>query len=198
MSIESLTNTILQYGSIIIFVLLFFGIVGIPSPEESLTFLIGVLIAGHQLSAIPSAAAAVAGAWTGMLTAYAGGRYIGYPLLHKIGKFIGLTKERWAKAEQSFKRKRKRTILFGIYMPGIRQISPYFAGLTKMPFLEFTLLSGAASAGWVLPFLAAGYFLGRSFKVNPSYAALVGFVFLLIMIGRLLFKKWKTKKEYAN
>ncbi|GKV69263.1 membrane protein [Sporosarcina sp. NCCP-2716] len=198
MTIETLTDTVLRYGSLIIFVLLFFGIVGIPSPEESLTFLIGVLIAEHQLSAIPSAAAAVAGAWSGMLTAYAGGRFIGYPLLHKIGRFIGLTKERWEKAEQSFKRRRRRTILFGIFMPGIRQISPYFAGLTKMPFYEFAILGGAASASWVLPFLLAGYFLGRSFDVNPSYVALVGVVFLSIMIGWFIYKKVRAKQRVQN
>ncbi|WOV84839.1 DedA family protein [Sporosarcina jeotgali] len=194
MSIEALTDYLLQYGSIVIFILLFFGIVGIPSPEESLIFLIGVLIAQHQLHPIPSAIAAAAGAFVGMLTAYAGGRFIGYPLLHKVGKFIGLTKERWEKAEQSFKRRRKRTVLFGFYMPGIRQISPYFAGLTAMPFFQFVTLAIFGTILWVMPFLIAGYVLGRSFHVNPSYAPLVGVFFLVMMAGWLLVKKVKSKK----
>lgn len=195
MSIEALTDYLLQYGSIVIFILLFFGIVGIPSPEESLIFLIGVLIAQHQLSLAPSAIAAVAGAFAGMLTAFAGGRFIGYPLLHKVGKFIGLTKERWQKAEQSFKQRRKRTVLFGFYMPGIRQISPYFAGLTAMPFYQFSALAIIGTIFWVIPFLVAGYVLGRSFNVNPSYAPLVGVFFLVVMVGWLLFKKVKAKKS---
>lgn len=194
MSIEALTDYLLQYGSIVIFILLFFGIVGIPSPEESLIFLIGVLIAKHQLHPIPSSIAAITGALTGMLTAYAGGRFIGYPLLHKVGKFIGLTKERWKKAEQSFKRRSKRTVVFGFYMPGIRQISPYFAGLTSMPFYQFFGLAVFGTMLWVVPFLAAGYMLGRSFHVNPSYAPLVGVCSLVVMIGWFLFKKVSSKK----
>lgn len=197
MSIETLTDYLLQYGSIVIFILLFFGIVGIPSPEESLIFLIGVLIAQHQLHPIPTAIAAITGALTGMLTAYAGGRFLGYPLLHKVGKFIGLTKERWKKAEQSFKRRRKRTVVFGFYMPGIRQISPYFAGLTTMPFYQFFGLAVFGTVLWVMPFLVAGYVLGRSFHVNPSYAPLVGVFFLVVMIGWFLLKK-KTSKKVEN
>ncbi|WP_039042418.1 DedA family protein [Sporosarcina sp. ZBG7A] len=198
MSIDALTDYLLQYGSIVIFILLFFGIVGIPSPEESLIFLIGVLIAQHQLQLFPSLIAAILGALTGMLTAYAGGRFIGYPLLHKVGKFIGLTKERWEKAEQSFKRRRKRTVLFGFYMPGIRQISPYFAGLTAMPFYQFIGLAVFGTILWVMPFLIAGYVLGRSFHVNPSYASLVGVFFLVVMIGWFLFKNVKSKKIVKN
>ncbi|MBD7909342.1 DedA family protein [Sporosarcina gallistercoris] len=197
MSIETLTDYLLQYGSIVIFILLFFGIVGIPSPEESLIFLIGVLIAQHQLHPIPTAIAAITGALTGMLTAYAGGRFLGYPLLHKVEKFIGLTKERWKKAEQSFKRRRKRTVVFGFYMPGIRQISPYFAGLTTMPFYQFFGLAVFGTVLWVMPFLVAGYVLGRSFHVNPSYAPLVGVFFLVVMIGWFLLKK-KTSKKVEN
>ncbi|MGG0643194.1 DedA family protein [Sporosarcina gallistercoris] len=194
MSIEALTDYLLQYGSIVIFILLFFGIVGIPSPEESLIFLIGVLIANHQLHAIPTAIAAIAGALTGMMTAYAGGRFIGYPLLHKVGRFVGLTKDRWKKAEQSFKRRSKRTVIFGFYMPGIRQISPYFAGLTSMPVYQFFGLAVFGTVLWVVPFLAAGYVLGRSFRVNPSYAPLVGVFFLVVMVGWFFFKKMSSKK----
>ncbi|REB08645.1 DedA family protein [Sporosarcina sp. BI001-red] len=198
MSIEVLTNYLVQYGNIVIFILLFFGIVGIPSPEESLIFLIGVLIAQHQLHLVPSAMAAVSGAFTGMLTAYAGGRFIGYPLLHKVGKFIGLTKERWERAEQSFKRRRKRTVVLGFYMPGIRQISPYFAGLTAMPFYQFIGLALFGTLLWVMPFLIAGFVLGRSFHVNPSYAPLVGVFFLVVMLGWFLLKKVKSKKTVED
>ena len=194
MDVEALTGYLLQYGSIVIFILLFFGIVGIPSPEESLIFLIGVLIAQHQLHPIPSAIAALTGAFTGMLTAYAGGRLIGYPLLQKVGKFIGLTKERWEKAEQSFIRKRKRTVVFGFYMPGIRQISPYFAGLTTMPFLQFIGLASFGTVLWVSPFLLVGFMLGRAYRVNPNYAPLVGVFFLVVMIGWFLLKKVNAKK----
>lgn len=194
MDVEALTGYLLQYGSIVIFILLFFGIVGIPSPEESLIFLIGVLIAQQQLHPIPSAIAALTGAFTGMLTAYAGGRLIGYPLLQKVGKFIGLTKERWEKAEQSFIRKRKRTVVFGFYMPGIRQISPYFAGLTTMPFLQFIGLALFGTVLWVSPFLLVGFMLGRAYRVNPNYAPLVGVFFLVVMIGWFLLKKVNAKK----
>ena len=41
MNIETILHYIDIYGYLIIFLFLFFGIVGIPAPEESLLFLIG-------------------------------------------------------------------------------------------------------------------------------------------------------------
>jgi len=194
MSMDVVMDYIHQYGYIIIFLFLFFGIVGIPAPEESLIFFIGVLIAQDKLNATLATFCSVGGAFTGMMVAYIGGRFIGYPLLNKFGKYIGLTKERWEKAEQKYRYNVNRTILFGFYMPGIRQISPYFAGIANVGMPRFILLSLLGALLWIMPFLLGGYFIGRSFNVNPEYVPYLGLFFLIIFIAYFLVK-WLRKKR---
>jgi len=194
MNIDTILHYIELYGYIIIFLFLFFGIVGIPAPEESLIFLIGVLIAQDKLSPVLSTACAIGGAVIGMLVAYIGGRFIGFPLIRKFGKYIGITTERWKKAEHKYKHNVHKTVLFGFYMPGIRQISPYFAGIAKVPIIRFSILSVLGSILWIFPFLLCGYFIGRSFNVDPEYVPYIGVLFLVLFIGYFLFQ-WIRKKR---
>lgn len=194
MSMNAVMDYIQQYGYIIIFVFLFFGIVGIPAPEESLIFFIGVLIAQDKLTGVLAVLCAIGGAFTGMMTAYVGGRFIGYPLLNKFGKYIGVTTERWEKAEHKYRENVNKTIIFGFYMPGIRQISPYFAGIANVGMPRFIVLSFLGAVVWVMPFILAGYFIGRSFNVNPEYVPYLGLLFLVIFIS-YFFVKWIRSKR---
>lgn len=70
MSMDSLVHYLDSYGYMIIFIFLFFGIVGIPAPEESLLFLIGILSEQQDVKLFPAVLSAFAGSFTGMLAAF--------------------------------------------------------------------------------------------------------------------------------
>ncbi|WLV25401.1 DedA family protein [Aciduricibacillus chroicocephali] len=194
MNMDTVMNYIQSYGHFMIFLFMFFGIVGIPAPEESLVFFIGVLIAQHRMAAVSSASWALLGVFAGMIFAYAGGRLVGYPLLNKFGKYIGVTRERWEKAKHKLENNVNRTILFGFYMPGIRQISPYLAGIANVGVIRFVILSAIGSILWIVPFLLAGFFIGRTFNINPDYVPFIGLLFLAVFIVYVLVK-WLRKRK---
>ncbi len=194
MSIDAITQYIGLYGYIILFVCLFFGIVGIPAPEESLLFLTGILISHHQLSMGPALIYTELGAFIGMLVAYACGRYLGTPFINKFGKYIGLTQERWGNIENRYKKSAYKTITFGFYLPGIRQLSPYFAGISKVPFGRFFLFSLLGSVIWTIPIILVGYFTANSININPKYVPYVGVALFVIFIIYVLIKKFISKK----
>lgn len=175
------------YGYMIIFLFLFFGIVGIPAPEESLLILVGVLIAHQQLTLQSSILVAFLGALTGMVIAYWAGSLLGNPFIEKFGRFVGLTIERRDKAMITFRTYANKTIIFGFYLPGVRQISPYIAGITKIPFYTFIAFSIIGVLLWVIPFILIGYFFGN--MINPSYVPLLGILFLLVFFLVVLWKK---------
>lgn len=199
MNIEAIIHYIEIYGYLIIFLFLFFGIVGIPAPEESLLFLIGVLIVHHRLSFGMAVLSATLGAFTGMLIAYFCGKYIGHRFIKKYGRYVGITEERWEKVHRNYTKNVRKTILFGFYLPGIRQISPYFAGIAKIPFGEFFLFSLLGTIIWTMPFIIAGYYAGGIFNINPKYVPYSGVVFfavfLLYVFLKYVKKKQKMKKE---
>ncbi len=182
MNIETLINYLNMYGYMIIFIFLYFGIVGIPAPEESLLFLIGVLIDQHSLAFIPAGLSAFFGAFSGMVSAYAVGKFIGSPFIHKYGKYVGVTEERWAKVKNKYRKNIRKTIIFGFYMPGIRQISPYFAGMNKISFLDFLLTSFLGTVLWIFPFILIGYYTSSVFNINPEYVPYLGLVLLVIFL----------------
>ncbi|ULT56416.1 DedA family protein [Neobacillus drentensis] len=188
MNIESILHYINLYGYAVIFICLFFGIVGIPAPEESLLFLIGVLCGKHKLSFEFGLAASILGVFTGMLSAYACGKYLGYPFIKKFGKYVGITDERWQKAVRFYSKNVQKTILFGFYLPGLRQISPYFAGITGIPFRKFGLLSLLGTLAWTIPVMSAGLFTGKVFSINPAYIPCAGAISFLVFLSFIWFR----------
>src|SRR5574342_59982 len=102
MNVETIINYINIYGYFVIFLFFFFVIVGIPAPEESLLFLIGVLSFHHQLSLELAMLCSILGAFTGMLTAYSVGKFVGYPFIKKYGKYVGITDNRWEKVSGKY------------------------------------------------------------------------------------------------
>lgn len=198
MSINTLLSYIDVYGYMIIFLFLFLGIVGVPAPEESMLFLIGVLSVQHKLSFQLAAFCAFLGTFLGMLTAFGFGKYIGQPFIQKYGKYIGVTKERWKKVRLKYRRNVHKTILLGFYMPGIRQVSPYFAGIAKIPFRKFFLSSFLGTACWTFPFIIAGYFIGDAFYINPNYIPYLGVVLLFAFFTYMLIKFVKKKKKSSG
>ncbi|WP_285767813.1 DedA family protein [Peribacillus sp. SI8-4] len=198
MNIDTILQFINIYGYLIIFLFLFLGIVGIPAPEESLLFLIGVLIAQHKLSFGPAVLAAFLGAFIGMLVAYICGKYVGYPFINKFGKYVGITNERWEKAKMNYTENIQKTIVLGFYIPGMRQISPYFAGISSVPFRKYFLLSLLGTFLWIIPFIVAGFYLGNAFNINPEYVPYLGFFFLFIFVLYGTFKYIKRKKQKSN
>ncbi|MFC4411256.1 DedA family protein [Chungangia koreensis] len=182
MSIETFLSYINTYGYIIICIFLFFGIVGIPAPEESLLFFIGVLIDQSSLAFIPAGLSAFFGAFSGMIFAYAIGKYVGMPFVHKYGKYVGITEERWIKVKEKYKGNIKKTIVFGFYIPGIRQISPYFAGMNKVPFMQFLYTSVLGTLVWTMPFILIGYYTSGVFNINLEYMPYIGLFLMLLFI----------------
>ncbi|WP_445491676.1 DedA family protein [Niallia sp. 03133] len=200
MNVETIVNYMNVYGYFIIFLCLYLGIVGIPAPEESLLFLIGVLIGQHQLEFGAAVLYANLGAFAGMMTGYFIGKKIGYPFIHKYGKYIGITNERWEKAKYRYEKNVQKSILLGFYMPGLRQISPYFAGIANIPFRKYIMCSLIGTLIWINPFILGGYYIGQYFSINPDYVPYVGVLFLLVFVLYVLFKqvKKKVKKRIHN
>ncbi len=193
MDVETIVNYINVYGYLVIFLFLFFGIIGIPAPEESLLFLVGVMSVHHQISLGHVVLCSILGAFTGMLTAYACGKYAGYPFVKKYGKYVGITNERWKSISSKYMGNVNKTILLGFFMPGIRQISPYFAGINKIPFQRFFLLSLLGTFFWTIPFIFGGYYAGKVFHINPNYVPYVGIVLLFLFILYVMIKYIKMK-----
>lgn len=189
---------ITRYGYLAIFVLLTFGIVGLPVPDETLLTFTGYLIYRSELSMPLAFAAAVAGSASGMTISYALGRSFGLALLHRFGKHVHLTPERLARAHAWFERIGHWALTLGYFIPGVRHLTAYAAGMTEVAPHQFALFAYSGTVLWVTAFLSLGYFLGERWKVVELHVEryLVGLSIALAVLlgGYWIWRKWGRSK----
>ncbi|MGM7636886.1 DedA family protein [Bacillus sp. Hm123] len=182
-----------QYGYILLFMIGFFGIVGIPVPEESLFVYIGLLAKQSGIAFIPAWLAIACGAFVGMITSYLLGRKIGKPLLNRYGKYLGVSDERMKKFALHWDM--RNSLVVGFFIPGIRQFNPYFAGISKFPFLFFTIISVFGSLIWVLIYMLIGFVISSYIDIHPVYLTIAGAVFFIGFVIQLMIKSFKSKRN---
>ena len=193
---------ITQYGYLAIFVLLIFGIVGLPVPDETLLTFTGYLIYRRELSMPLAFAAAVAGSASGMTISYALGRSFGLALLHRFGKHVHLTPERLARAHAWFERIGHWALTVGYFIPGVRHLTAYAAGMTEVAPHQFALFAYSGTVLWVTAFLSLGYFLGERWKVVELHVEryLVGLSIALAVLlgGYWIWRKWGRSNNQGH
>lgn len=155
---ETLSQWLLNYGSIAIFVLLALGIIALPVPEETLMVFTGAAMANNTLPVGNTVIAAYLGSVTGITMSYFLGRTAGYYFIHRYGSWLGLTETKLEKAHQWFERFGKWSLFIGYFIPGVRHFTGLCAGATELDFRTFALFAYLGALFWVSTFLSIGYF----------------------------------------
>lgn len=171
--------------------LLVFGIVGLPVPDETLLTFTGYLIYTGRLRLAPAALAALMGSMCGITVSYILGRTFGIGLIHRYGKYIHLTEERIRKAHNWFERAGRWGLTFGYFIPGVRHFTAYAAGMSDLEPPVFAVFAYAGALLWSATFITLGYFLGERWEAASATVhrwvfsavavlAVLGLVFLLV------------------
>ncbi|MCF6136634.1 DedA family protein [Pseudalkalibacillus berkeleyi] len=191
MSFDEVMAAIETYGYWIILVTLFCGIVGIPAPEETFMVLIGMLAAQFHLDLGWTLMSAFSGTVLGLIASYAIGRYLGIPFIKKYGRFIKITPELWGKVSEKFHRHGKVTILFSLFLPGLRQIAPYVAGTSSYPAVLYVVLGLIGSFLWTFSYILVGFWVGDRLplEILPWLSVLM----VVLFVGAIFVKKVKWK-----
>lgn len=157
----TLTIWLTQYGSIALFALLMLGIFALPIPDETLMVLAGALIAHGKLELIPTGIAAMGGACCGITVSYIIGSTAGTYLIRRYGGWLYLTEAKMQKVHNWFERFGRWALLIGYFIPGVRHLTGYAAGISEMEYRHFALFAYSGAIIWACGFLAVGYFLGN-------------------------------------
>lgn len=159
---EKIWSYLAQYGVYGLFLGLILEFLGIPFPGEAALMLAGFWASRNQFSLFTVLGAAWAGSACGSLLAYLLGRYLGHPFLFRFGRYVFITPRKIVWVRRWFRRYRGATLLLGRFVPGVRPLSAYVAGITRMPFLLFLPLSLLGALLWCATFILVGYLVGGS------------------------------------
>lgn len=102
----------------------------------------------------------LAGAAIGWLIGYRGGR----PFLARYGTWLHVNERRLDTAARWFARYGSAFVLIGRITPLLRSFVSIPAGVFRIPFGRYTILSLIGSAVWALAFAGAGYGIGTGYE----------------------------------
>jgi membrane protein DedA with SNARE-associated domain len=188
-------NFISNYGYLALFLLLACGIVGIPVPDETLMLTVGGLSAHGHFTYMNILIVSFLGSMTGMMISYLVGRHVGSGLLQRYGKWIHLTPDRLAKTELWFHKYGGLSIIFGYFIPGIRHVTCYLAGVTRVRFVKYLGFASIGALVWCFVFVTIGRFVGSNWTVIHGFVkrniahsitivALIVVIIVIILMSR--------------
>ena len=181
-----LTLWLINHGSLVLLILLSLGILALPIPEETLMVVAGVLMHKGKLPMAPTVLCAYAGTIAGITMSYLLGRSLGSFLVHKYGRWVGITLERLEKAHSWFQRFGGWLLIFGYFIPGVRHLTGLSAGTSEMRYRDCALYAYLGAILWASFFLAFGYFAGNYFFDVVSHLEEADLIIIVLAVAFLL------------
>ncbi|MDO7907474.1 VTT domain-containing protein [Paenibacillus sp. JX-17] len=185
-----------QYGYIIIFIALALEMLALPLPGEMLMSYTGLFVYQGQLSWSLSIAAAGAGLIAGVTSSYWIGLRLGKPFVSKYGSRVHLGEEQLARMSVWFEKYGDKLLFFSFFIPGVRHVTGYFCGVTRMPFRRYAAYAYSGGVFWVGLFISLGTILGPKWEAYHGtvnrYMLIFGAASLLISLLVYIIRKYKS------
>jgi membrane protein DedA with SNARE-associated domain len=192
---ESLVNTAAHFvrdaGLPAVFVLMTAESACIPIPSEATMLFAGFAVASpgaaaahHHLTLVGIVVAGVLGNLVGSWIAYGVGRFGRMELIERHGHWLHLKPSHIAWADRWFERYGAPAVFFSRMLPVIRTFISLPAGVARMPFARFTLLTLAGCLPWVLALALVGEAVGDNWKsVRKGFDYVDYAVVILVVIA---------------
>lgn len=176
-------HAIHAYGYLGVCGSLMLGMFGLPVPDETIITFTGFLIHKNYFHPLPAFLAAYLGSIGGITLNYLVGRYIGFPVLHRYGPYLHLSDEKIDRGRRWFERYGKIALFVGYFLPGLRHLTAFSAGASRLRYRQFAPYAYSGGFFWVATFLALGYFLGEEWpQITPQFRS-----YLWMVVGAVVF-----------
>ncbi len=186
-----------QYGYLAIFLLLCWGVIGLPIPDETLLAFSGYLVYSGKLSLPLAYCTALCGSASGITISFWLGRTYGLKLIHRYGRYVHITEERIARAHRFFEGFGHWALTFGYFVPGIRHVTAFAAGMSDLEPHKFAIFAYAGACAWIATFMGIGYFLGERWQTMAKnvhgYLMYVVLALVIVIAAYLVWRKWLRK-----
>lgn len=159
-----LIGIIYHYRYAGLLVLLSFGMIGLPVPDELLMTFSGFQTSLGHMNFGKTLFLASLGSFVGMNLSYWIGRKLGIPFLHRIAPYVHLNEKRISRAEHWFSKFGDRLIVVGYFFPGFRHFTAYFAGMSELSYARYAALAALGALLWSTTFITLGRVLGIHWK----------------------------------
>jgi membrane protein DedA with SNARE-associated domain len=136
----------------------------IPIPSEATFLFAGFNVARGEYSLLAVVATGTAANVVGSWIAYAIGYYGRIDVLERHGRKLHITPSHLAWADRWFERYGDATVFFTRMLPVVRTFISLPAGVARMPFWRFTLLTTLGCVPWILMLTLIGRAVGENWE----------------------------------
>jgi len=182
------------YGIIFLVIFAETGFVVTPFlPGDSLLFATGALIAtgNSGLDIYTMAIILVAAAFLGNSVNYLLGTYLGPKVFKPENKVLKL--DYYLNTKAFFDKHGGKAVILSRFVPIIRTVAPFVAGVGKMPVGRYSLNNIIGGASWILLFLFAGLKLGQ-LDFFRNHFSVVEIIIILLSLVPALFAVVKNRR----
>ncbi|MDH2433068.1 DedA family protein [Pokkaliibacter sp. MBI-7] len=177
---DTLHHLMQSYGLWLLFSVIMLESMGLPMPGETLLVTAALYAATeHGFSIYAVIGVAALAAVVGDNLGYLIGRSVGWPLLHRYGRYVHLTAARLRVGQYLFQQHGGKIVFFGRFVAFLRAFAALLAGANRMHWSHFLLMNGLGGVVWATLFGSGAYLLGDQIH---RIAGPVGLVLLLVAI----------------
>ena len=189
-----------EYGAwvyLLLFIVIFAetGLVVTPLlPGDSLLFVAGTLAATGEMDVTRLIVLLIVAAILGDTVNYHIGAWVGPRAFREKSRF--LNRNHLERTRQFYEKHGGKTIVIARFMPIIRTVAPFVAGVGMMPYGRFILYNVGGGILWVTSFVLAGYFFGNLPQVESRLSLVIlGIVGLSILPGVIEMIRHRPRSE---
>lgn len=160
----------------------------LPIPSEVVLPFAGFLVFKGQLDFWVVVLVATLGAIIGALIDYAIGFYLGRAAVLRYGRYVRLNEKHLMTSERWFAKYGELAVLLAKFVPLVRTLISFPAGLAEMKMWKFVLFSAIGATLWNAMLVYTGIIAGQNSSVIISALQRdFTYVEILVVIGLVLF-----------
>lgn len=193
---HGLDHLFAQYGYAVVGIGVMLEATGLPLPGESLMIAAALYAAAtHKLDIFVIVPIAAAGAIVGDQIGYFIGRSIGFRVLARWGRKIGLSGERLELGRYLFRRYGGRVVFLGRFVAVLRTFVALLAGANQMAWHSFLIWNALGGIGWTSLYGFGAYVLGDAVKrVSGPVGIAMAVVGAVALVAGLVFVKRNERR----
>jgi membrane-associated protein len=196
--LDFVTSLLVAHGYLVIIFGAALDNFGLPASGDVVLFAGGLFANGGELALPLVMLSGFVGAFISDNSVYWIGRVGGRPLIYRILKMRFLNflidEESLDRAGRYFEAHGGKTVFVGRFGPGLRSMTPLFAGVTRMRYHRFLPYNLAAGVVWAVAYSLVGYVFGQYWdellavarSLGYGVVAIVALVFLAYFVRRWL------------
>ncbi len=187
-----------SYGYEAVFALVALESLGVPLPGETALITAALYAATtHRLSIAIVVAVAAAGAIVGDNAGFALGRWGGYRILRRYGRYVRFDQRRMKIGLYVFREHGGKVVFLGRFVAVLRTYAAFLAGTNRMSWPRFLAFNAAGGITWALVVGLAYYYLGSAVsRLRGPLDIVLGVVAVLVVIAFLIYLR-RTEDRFA-